>query len=142
MSTSLVEVDLNRVPNVETREIDSCLATRAGNVRGNRGVRVDNELTPDGHEGALELGSLGGCCGAEVASDIGTVLSGRNGVLVFEGGLVAGVGFSHPVRGADEGCLGVNVVGALLLTCGKGGLVEGGWTRITESCKVDSGRRV
>lgn len=142
MSTSLIKINLDRVPDVEAREVDGCLATRTSNVGWNRGVGVDDELAPDGHEGALKLRSLGGCCRAEVARDVGTVLSGRDGVLVFERGFVASVSFGHPVRGADESCLGINVIGALLLACSKGGLVEGGWTRVTESCKVDCRRRV
>ncbi|KAG9526775.1 carboxylesterase type B, partial [Aureobasidium melanogenum] len=89
MSTSLIKVDLDRVPDVEAREVDSCLTTSTGNVGRNGWVGVDDELAPDGHEGLLELGALGGCCGAEVTRDVGTVLSGWDGVLVLERGLVA-----------------------------------------------------
>lgn len=118
VSTSLVKVNLDRVPDVEAREVDSCLTTSTGNVGWDGWVGVDDELAPDGHEGLHELGTLGGCCGAKVARDIGAVLSGWDRVLVSVRGLVASVGLGHPVRGADKGCLGVDDVGALLLACG------------------------
>lgn len=96
-------------------------------------------MAPDGHEGALELGALSGCCRAEVARDVGAMLGDGDGVLVVVGGSVAGVGFGHPVRGADESCLGIDVVGSLLLAGGYGGFIDGCWTRVAECCKVDRG---
>jgi hypothetical protein len=66
-----------------------------------------------------------------------------DGVLVAEGLFgVAGVGFCHPVGGTNEGGLGVNVVGALLLAGGYCGLIDGGRAGDAVGCKVDGGCRV
>jgi hypothetical protein len=59
--------------------------------------------------------------------------------LVAEGLFVAGVGFGHPVGGADEGGFGVDVVGALLLASCYCGFVDSGGSSESVGCKVDGG---
>lgn len=60
------------------------------------------------HECELEIRALRWCCGAKVPRNVGAVLRNEDAVLVLVGG--PGVGFGHPVAGADEGGFCVDVL--------------------------------
>lgn len=67
LPTSLIKVNLERVPNIELREIDSSLTALSCDIGGDGGVVVDDELAPDGHECGFEGWTLSGGGGTEVA---------------------------------------------------------------------------
>lgn len=90
---------------------------REGKVRtvgdggGDGGVICGDEVSPDGHEGAVEIGGLVRGGGAEVGGYVRAVLGADDGILILVcDAIVVGEGFGHPVGGADEGCFCVEVL--------------------------------
>ncbi len=133
----LVQVDLVRICDRVDGPVGDwiCRSGAAGHAGvaaggdGGRygGVVLRDEIAPDGHEGALEIGALVRFRGPEVARYVGAVLGTNDGVLVFPCfAAVIGEGFGDPVAGADEGGFGIDVVGALLLAVAESAFVERG----------------
>jgi len=88
-----------------------------------------DEVTPDGHEGFVEIWASIRCWWAEVGNYVRAVLSGMNAVLVFIRLPLAGSrseSLGEPVRRADEGCFCADFVGALLFALAECLFVEGG----------------
>ena len=70
-----------------------------------------DEVTPDGHEGFVEVGRLVGGRRTKVRCYVGCVPGADDGILVLECyAIITCKGFGEPVGRADEGCFCVEVL--------------------------------
>jgi len=93
---------------------------------------VHDEISPNTHEGLLDLWREVWIGGSKIRCHINFVLRCRHRILILEcGRAFACEGFCKPVAGADKGGFYIDIIGALLLTRSKLGFIESSRAHVT-----------